>query len=174
MTAMALRSATRAVLSAGVVAALAVSLPASASAQPPGFPDLNNLVDATSTHQLTEAHDPLVTVGFVFTTPDGIACSGDPTMVSCGGVFPGMTNVPVDPKYTAGDCEVDYASGESDLARLEHGREACRAPATDPVLAPGQKVTFGPSICGVLPGEVTACTNGIHGFVLQPTGSWSF
>lgn len=170
---MTFRAVICAVLHVAVTAGFAVAGVPIAAADPSGFPDLSGLTDVTSSHQLRAPHDPSTVDGFVFTA-DGYTCSGGATMVSCGGVLPGMTGVPVSVGYETGPCEVDYVSGESDLARMQRGRDACRGPATNPVLSPGQKVTYGPSVCGVLAGGVTACTNGVHGFVLQPSGSWSF
>ncbi|MFZ2239161.1 MAG: hypothetical protein WAV90_06400 [Gordonia amarae] len=45
------------------------------------------------------------------------------------------------------------------------------------VLNPGQKVSYGNITCGVVGGGITACldsSNGTHGFVLDPAGSWAF
>lgn len=43
-----------------------------------------------------------------------------------------------------------------------------------PAMPVGQKVTIGPNICMIGENQLTACTDGESGFVIQPSGSWSF
>jgi len=77
------------------------------------------------------------------------------------------------PKVIAGENRT-FPSGRKFME--EHGVEVAE-PDRAPLLAPAQKVSLGSTTCGVAPGGVTACidsTDGGHGFVLQPTGSWVF
>lgn len=153
----------------GAVVALAVSVPGCASAQPPAFPDLSGLADVTSDHVL---NNPRGQAGFIFSTADGFGCSGGANSVSCNGTMPGMDGIA---KVSGtGPCDIGEARADSTFVRLQHYMAACPAPANGNILNPGQKVSQGSTTCGVLPGGVTACTVGPHGFVLQPSGSSSF
>lgn len=154
---------------AGAVAIMTVSAPGHASAQPPAVPDLSSLSDVTSDHVLD---NPRGQAGFIFATPDGFGCSGGANAVSCNGTMPGMDGIA---KVSgSGPCDVGEARADTAFVRLQHYMTTCPAPANGNILNPGQKVAQGSTTCGVLSGGVTACTTGPHGFVLQPSGSYSF
>lgn len=166
---MIIRPSLAAAIAAGAVGVLAVSVAGCASAQPPGFPDLSGLTDVTSQHPL---NNPRGQPGFIFAIPDGYGCSGGGDSVSCDGRMPGLAGIPFTPMQ--GPCELGYAEAGNDRSFVQHRRGECTGPANGNVLHPGQKVSMGSVTCGVLPGSVTACSNGTHGFVIQPSGSSSF
>lgn len=164
------------VVCVGIVSA-AVITPA-ASAQPPGFPDINNFADVTNTFT---QHGGRGTVGVKFATPDGLSCglgmpssvTSDNQLVQCNGPLPGIDGA------SNGTCDLGYAQAPpSGPGAVSHSDGNCPSGPPDlPILNPGQKVSYGNIACGVAPGGVTACintSNGEHGFVLQPSGSWSF
>jgi hypothetical protein len=166
-------------ITVSVVVAGAAVAPA-ASAQPPGFPDINNFADVTSSYMIPGGRgDP----GVLFSTPDGLSCgfaapqsvTADNPPAHCDGFLPGVSGLPV-ANDQAGDCDIGRAT--TDPPEIWHHRSSCNPPsAGNKILNPGQKVTYGHITCGVAPGGVTACldtANGEHGFVLQPSGSSAF
>jgi hypothetical protein len=153
-----------------------------AFAQPPGFPDLSGFADVTSSYRTPGGHGP---PGVNFSTADGVNCgfgvpaqvTPDSQFVQCFGTLPGIQNLPITSgSSTQGDCDLGEAQvGESGV--IGHYKGRCPAPGGNRILNPGQKVFYGNITCGVAPGGVTACldtANGEHGFVLQPSGSWTF
>jgi hypothetical protein len=170
-----------------VVAAFAVLLgevltAPTASALPPGFPDLNafTAVDPEShiVHYLRGGS------AVTFATPDGVQCNWpdlqDPnahTDVRCSGNIPGIPAfVPND--ESSGCPTVSQAGGLVDGTLLyvfsRHGGWAC--PPFPSSLNVGEKISSANITCAVAQGNVTACVDQMvnHGFVLRPSGSWVF
>ncbi len=153
------------VVSAGVVS------PPSAAAQPVGFPDLTRFTDAAPGHFIRPfSYAERWANGYLFfTTPDGISCAiGGSSW--CTGEFPGRPDNP-------GACDSVQRDGDAASQPFAFGSNDRQCVhAADAMLAPGQKVTntaFG-TTCVVGEGRLTACIQGDHGFVLQPSGSWVF
>lgn len=165
---------------AGVVATLCAP---AADAQPPNFPDFAGFAVVTDTHLSLYLVGTQQTVRF--STPDGLYCGintlgGVGESVRCYGPVPGMRGLPViaDP-MVAKPCDFGVAllrsanPGEVTSYRGECPSDLSGAAA----LLPGQMVSLKSTTCGVAPGNVTACidsTVGGHGFVLKPSGSWTF
>ena len=109
-----------------------------------------------------------------FSTPDGISCSIGSTKW-CGGNLPGV------PTGNDIGCpsvvQTNEMASRSEPFKFSSSDRPC-APATDPVLNPGQKLTFEAygTTCVVGSAGLTACIDSWHnhGFVLQPSGSWVF
>jgi hypothetical protein len=159
--------------------ALAMSAPGSASAQPPGFPDLNSLADVTDQYLGPAVRNPGPVS--LFSTPTGLNCSisnADNGLAHCTGALPGIAGIPAAPG--TGACNLGLAQVLAGRpATVSHYKGDC--PSSQPasrVLAPGEKVFAGGTTCGVTPVGVIACVNNqnntAHGFVLQPSGSWAF
>lgn len=166
-----------------VAGALALWCAPTAQAAPPNFPDLDFFTPTTDTHLAQYQGGTQQVVKF--STPDGVYCSinvlgGVGPTIRCYGAVPGIAGVAVttDP-YVAKPC--DFGVADLHAARegvLSSMRGTCPTDlAGAAVLLPGEKVTVRSTTCGVAPGSVTACidnTDGGHGFVLQPSGSWAF
>jgi hypothetical protein len=174
-------------MKAGVCAvAVAVALvptPAAQAAPPPNFPDFTGFAVVTDTHGgLYQGGTSEVVT---FAAPDGVLCGiyplgGFGNSVRCYGSIPGSQGlaVTVDPTASA-PCDFGTAQLRSAnpgvINRITGDCPSGLAGATP--MAAGQKVWVGTTTCGVAAGNVTACydtTDGGHGFVLQPAGSWSF
>jgi hypothetical protein len=150
---------------------------------PPNFPDLDGFTVDTNTHLVPYQRTTQLVVKF--TTPDGLSCGIDAldgvgSSVRCYGAVPGTAGLPVvaDARATA-QCDFGVAQLNSAspgvISRLRGNCPTDLSGAT--LLAPGQKVSMGTATCVVAAGGVTACidsTDGGHGFVLQPAGSWTF
>lgn len=161
-------------LAAGAVAVLiVVSVPGRVSAQPPSFPDLGALADVTQGYLGTGPRNSGTIAQF--STPDGLHCGLTGTSAQCQGPLPGVQDVPISPSGSSqGDCDLGGAQASESWASINHYKGHCPATPGLKLLDVGQKITQGATTCGVLAGGVTACTNGPHGFVLQPSGSWTF
>lgn len=149
-----------------------------ASAQPPGFPDLSGFTDVTADFAGNQRGETVV--GF---SPDGlINCGFDSQRVTCAGPMPGLQGMPIANGNTQGNCDEGSATagvpaGGGGQIRHNKFNGQCPDESDVKILKPGQKVSYGNITCGVAPGGVTACIDtfsGEHGFVLQPSGSWSF
>lgn len=152
-----------------VLSSVALSASGVSTAEPPSFPDLASLNDVTSEYL---GHTPRDADSFHFATADGYWCGGDSRGVSCFGQLPGLQDLPFGPMQ--GPCEVGDARAYGTGSAITRNHRDCPSATTFKVLNAGQKVTLGSAVCGVLPGDITACTNGTHGFVLDPSGSWTF
>ncbi|KAB7752358.1 MULTISPECIES: hypothetical protein [Mycobacteriaceae] len=164
-------------------ASIALTAPSAHAAPPPNFPDFTGFNVVTNTHLTTYQRTDQQMVKF--STPDGLACllstlSGTGPVVRCYGPVPGMAGlgVTVDPTAKAprdfGVAQL-HAANAGTVSNYRGDVPADLAGA--PLLAPGEKVTLATTTCGVVAGGVTACidtTDGGHGFVLQPSGSWTF
>lgn len=160
-----------------------LTAPLAHAAPPPNFPDFAGFDVVTATHLATYQHTDQQVVKF--STPDGLAClmnalGGVAPMVRCYGPVPGTAGLAVtaDPNAKAprefGIAQV-HAANEGTISNFRGDYPTDLAGAA--LLAPGEKVTLTTMTCGVAPGGVTACidsTDGGHGFVLQPSGSWTF
>jgi hypothetical protein len=143
-----------------------------AKAQPPGFPDLDAFTEAPADLDFSRSAKSADGYAF-FRTPDGLDCMVG-SLTRCSGNLPGL------PAGEFGACAVvlqtyqEATRGEP--FRFQASEQGCR-PSADQLLAVGQKATFtthGVTTCVVGAERLTACTNGDHGFVLQPSGSWVF
>lgn len=159
--------------------ALALSVPGSASAQPPGVPDLNSLNDVTDQYLGPIPRNPGPVS--LFSTSTGLNCSisnADNGLAHCTGALPGIAGIPAAPG--AGACNLGLAQVLAGRpATISHYKGDCpSAPPASRVLAAGEKVFSGGTTCGVTALGVLACINNdnntSHGFVLQQSGSWAF
>jgi hypothetical protein len=98
------------------------------------------------------------------------------SLKQCHGPLPGL---PVD---TYGSCPLVLQTFEqasrSEPFRFERSDGLC-SPSTDTLLDVGQKLTLvanDTTTCVVGANDLVACIDGDnqHGFVLQPSGSWTF
>lgn len=164
-------------------AAVVLTAPLAHAAPPPNFPDFANFDIATNTHLVPYRNTTQQVVKFA--TPDGLSCdigalAGAGTTVRCYGPVPGAAGVAVtvDPSAKA-PCDFGMAqlhgANEGTISRYQGDCPTDLAGGA--LLAPTQKVSLGTATCGVAPGGVTACIDSTasgHGFVLQPSGSWTF
>ncbi|OBH12082.1 hypothetical protein A5695_17795 [Mycobacterium sp. E1747] len=154
--------------------------PGVATATPPKFPDLNafQAVDpAPYTMQFGRGGG-----GVFFSTPDGLQCGwaslangpDDHVSAVCDGPIPGLPDGA--PPGRDGCQQVGVASTKpTDLGPYGFHDGGCPA-ITAPVLNVGQKLTAANTTCLVGADRLTACIDpGLNrGFVLQPSGSWTF
>lgn len=169
-----------------VCAAAAVLVGAAAplaQAAPPNFPDFTGFAVVTDTHLAPYRGGSPQTVKF--STPDGVYCgidtlAGTGPAARCYGPLPGIQGLAVttDPNAAA-SCDFGVAQLHSaNSGVISSFRGDCPSDlAGAKVLAVGQKVVVDAITCGVAMGNITACidrTDGGHGFVLQPSGSWTF
>ena len=164
-----------------VVAPIAsLAEPAIASAAPSGFPDLDSF------HPVDPAHYTVQNArgggGVFFATPDGLQCgwaslaSGPDAHVSAGcvGPIPGLPEAA--PVGDQGCESVNVASDlASDLGPYIFQKGTCPV-ITSPLLNVGEKITAANTTCVVGADRLTACIDPTlnRGFVLQPSGSWTF
>ncbi|MET0474979.1 MAG: hypothetical protein ABW001_10105 [Mycobacterium sp.] len=159
------------VLTVAVGFALIPPIP-SAQSQPPGFPDLGTFTEAPA--GVDFSHPEKSADGYAFfRTPDGLHCMVG-SLVRCSGDLPGL------PAGEFGACAVvvqtHSAAVRGEPFRFQTTADGCQ-PSAYQLLAVGQKATFTTTpvtTCIVGAERLTACTNGDHGFVLQPSGSWVF
>ncbi|MFG1934461.1 hypothetical protein ACGFK1_28040 [Mycobacterium sp. NPDC048908] len=168
-----LRTASTRLTAAAAAVITATTVAAPAGAAPPGFPDLNGFTEVGTPASYTRP-DPGSNGYAYFSTPEGISCSIGSTKW-CGGNLPGV------PAGTGAGCpsvlQTNEMASRSEPFKFTTSDRPCDAP-TDPVLNPGQKLTFEAygTTCVVGGGGLTACIDSWHdhGFVLQPSGSWVF
>lgn len=157
-----------------VSTSLAAFFPAPASAAPPGFPDLSLFKEVHDGRTFTRP-DKWANGYAFFRTPDGLNC-----MIGgvrrCSGPLPGL------PVQYSGECaavlQTHEESSRSEPFKFEEPAKGC-VPPTDDLLNIGQKLTLTANhttTCVVGKDRLTACIDGDgkHGFVLQPSGSWTF
>lgn len=158
----------------GLVAGCAgLTWTATASAAPSGFPDVATFtqVDATRfARPLTR--DQRWEVGyFFFRTPDAIRCAIGPTSW-CVGSLPGLP-----PREQSACLSVHQSASATEPFVFSNSDQPCLQ-TNDALLSIGQKLIDDAHeiTCVVGEGDLTACINTAtnHGFVLQPTGSWTF
>jgi hypothetical protein len=145
------------------------------------FPDLDQFTETTS-----DVYDVPLRGGpsVEFITPTGVECRITLGGPGCSGPFS------TDP-YRPGDavCSSAYSTnhGRRDLPltyTITSFQEKCPAPKTpqDRLLPSGQKLVVdwgsesGEFTCAVGPADRVACIDGRgdHGFVIEPSGSWTF
>lgn len=140
-----------------------------ACAQPQQFPDLSAFAEAPTPSQFSRP-DKWANGYMFFRTPDGVNCMIGATK-TCYGNLPGLA-----PAQTSA-CSSVMQDDPSTPFRFNRSDQQC-VPATDAVLNPGYKLTFEArgTTCVVGQDRLTACidTWHNHGFVLQPSGSWTF
>ncbi|WP_232078184.1 hypothetical protein [Mycobacterium paraseoulense] len=167
----------------GVVAVLGLgcsrSTPGVATATPPQFPDLNSFQPVDPGPYTSAARAGGATY---FATPDGLQCilpnpakPADHVSASCNGPLPGLPeNAPVG----SDGCSVigSPTSLPTDLGPYTFQKGTGCPIITSPLLKVGQKLTKADITCVVGVGRLTACIDPIlnRGFVLQPSGSWTF
>ncbi len=168
-----------------------------ACAEPPNFPDLSKF------NEIAQSSPIFTTNGTggrnaTFDTPDGLQCVAAAHGQSCAsakvGEMPGFPSsarhLDLSPCGPASE-SVNSSDSGSEFVYTRN----CEGSGTSPVLQPGQKVTVvdmvtcnmgdyqvpncipgvrGKATCAVGANRLTACTNGKHGFVIQPSGSWTF
>jgi hypothetical protein len=190
----------RILTAAAMVTVLASGTPApQATAQPPGFPDLNSFAPVpadTYITKKTKGSSDLSTIDF--STPYNVGCtisaSQDPNTApsqytACNGDVPGLDNLPLNSATgsspSPGDCIEGQVApqGMGPSYSLNHYFEGgCNGAPVRPgyggkPLGAGQKITFKNVTCAVGPNKLIACldtTSGEHGFLLQPSGSTAF
>lgn len=159
--------------------ATAVISACTAHAQPPKFPDLDTFqpVDPAPFTAAARAGG-----GAYFVTPDGLQCSvphpyqpDDHVSASCAGPLPGLPDSA--PRGKAGCSAVGSPTSlPTDLGPYSF-QEGTGCPVlTTPLLDVGQKITTAGITCAVGADRLTACIDPVlnRGFVLQPSGSWTF
>ncbi|TDZ79564.1 hypothetical protein DE4585_03310 [Mycobacteroides salmoniphilum] len=161
------------------------SAPVTASAEPPGFPDLNNFtaVNAQDYVQAGRGGDyarfspPSRQYSCSFLTK-GVA--NPAPLLSCSGNIPGVPdNVPtVGPEAPCPMAikQVNKRTGNYafNIASTQCGDIEKYSSRVIPV---GEKITFGAVTCAVTDDDSVACvdaTNGNNGFLLSPVGSSTF
>lgn len=144
-----------------------------AEAQPAGFPDLNAFTAAPTNIDFSRP-DKWANGYAFFRTPDGISCIIG-SLKQCHGPLPGT------PAGDYGTCPMVIQTYEeasrSEPFRFDKSDGPC-LPPSDNLLDVGQKLTFAAygTTCVVGENRLTACIDSMHnhGFLLQPSGSWTF
>ncbi|MFV8173304.1 hypothetical protein [Mycolicibacterium peregrinum] len=143
-----------------------------AAAQPDGFPDVSKFTEISGNF----SRPGEVWNGYAFfRTPDGLNCAVGST-TWCKGDIPGLAT---EQKGVCAYVIQDNSRGTPPLAfSIEPADHLCPT-SSDSLLDVGQKLTFpanNTTTCVVGENRMTACVNaqGAHGFVLQPSGSWTF
>jgi hypothetical protein len=170
------RSSKPFIITAAVAAAFgAISSPVgslTAAAAPPGFPDVNAFTPVEPKAYTISKPDSTF-IGFV--TTRGVSCtwgySSDPNAhgpVECSGNILGIPDSAPD----GGNSGCAAASSNAPITR----RGGACAPFSSSLatLNGGQKLTAVNVTCVVGADGLTACIDGDHGLVLQPSGSWTF
>lgn len=150
-----------------------------ATAAPPGFPDLDAFQPVDPAPYTM--HFPRGGGGVFFATPDGLQCGWaslangpqDHVSAGCNGPIPGL-----EPALVGSDgCSRvgTAASMPSDLGPYGFGKSGCPVISTA-VLNVGQRITAANTTCLVGTDRLTACIDPFlnRGFVLQPSGSFTF
>lgn len=164
---------------AGAGLILAVAQPGTANAIPPGFPDLDTFSPVDPRGYTAGAFGPGAAY---FVTPDGLQCvlpnpykPGDHVSASCTGPLPGLPlNTPIGPDGCS--TVTTPSSLPDDLGPYSFQKGTGCPILTSPPLTVGQKITTGGITCAVGDDRLTACIDHVlnRGFVLQPSGSWTF
>lgn len=152
-----------------------------AVADAPEFPDLNAFTPVDPAPYTASARGGGETF---FKTPDGIQCDlpnpypwrpGEHLSAGCSGPLPGR---PAGAAAGPDGCtEVSTPTGmPTDLGPYSFQKSGFCPVLTSKLLAPGQKITAGDITCVVGGGRLTACIDPVlhRGFVLEPSGSWTF
>ncbi|AWG64694.1 Uncharacterised protein [Mycobacteroides abscessus subsp. bolletii] len=158
-------------------ALMACSPPDKATAEPPGFPDLNTYAEVPVDQYVSPVGRGMTSV--FFSTSEGVNCgfahpanpNGQNQQIQCWGPLPGLQNIAAE---GSGPCD----TGTVNMYGIGHRKSECKDnKPTSKILSPGQKVSYGNVTCGVGDGGSVACIERVNperGFVLQPSGSFSF
>lgn len=179
-----------AALTAVVGLILGVS-PQQSAAQPAGFPSLDTFaLVPVDGYFVVDARSPR---WVYFSTPYNVQCDFNgaqdsfnlppqPTAaINCNGDIPGLGNVAG--AAAPGTCPTGHVSPGANgqgpgYALSQVAGSNCGAQfARGTLLNPGQKISYKNGTCAVGADQLIACldtTNGEHGFVLQPSGSFAF
>lgn len=147
---------------------------ATAQAAPPGFPDLDAFAPVNAGQYALQ--QPKASPAIKFATPDGLECGislygpDDPTIHTyawCIGPIPGM---PDDAPVVHGPTDKVMSNGAGFV------RGGGGTPGPQKVIEVGRKISSANITCVIGADRLTACINRVdnHGFVLQPSGSWTF
>jgi len=156
------------------VVTAATALTPVACAQPQSFPDLSSFTEI-------DHNSPIIAAGRIrniarFATPDGLRCTASNGTQECRsyglGIIPAFPSTAVH-LTTSTACPSERVASSDASASFSYTQD-CDATTSLPVLNTGQKITIGKATCVVGENRLTACTNGTHGFVVQPAGSWTF
>jgi hypothetical protein len=192
-----MRGVAVAMRSLGVLTLAAASAIASAqhaaALPPPRFPNLDSFTAIPADGYVTPAR-PGSSARVNFSATSSLVCdfyggaapAPQPSAdIKCTGDMPGMDDVsfPGASHLRPGDCVVGSVSFKGpgyELSRMSYsgcdGNPAA-LPNSGKPLGPGQKISYLNVTCAVGPDNLVACldtTSGDHGFVLQPSGSWTF
>jgi hypothetical protein len=138
------------------------------AALPANFPDLSAFTDETSAN-FTQS-------GTGFTAPNEISCVldfGPHDVTVCNGVIPGVPD-----SVPGSGCvlvhKADPATSDAPYV-FQHSDTEC-ASSRRPHLSVGRKLTTKNGTCAVGDDGLVACidADNKHGFVLKPSGSWTF
>jgi len=154
---------------AGLAVALSACSPRSTTAQPPpGFPDVRDYAAVSA--DVPESTLPS------FRTPEQISCVvdfGDRSSIVCSGNLRGL------PESLGGNgCpsvrKADTSAGDAPYVFERDGPDCASSRAMP--LSAGQKVVGKNGTCVIGDNKMIACIDAgnRHGFVLQPSGSWTF
>ncbi|WP_085235011.1 hypothetical protein [Mycobacterium conspicuum] len=161
-----------AVLITGVL--LAPALAPSASALPPGFPDLSGFSTVSADQYFVEGNAPgMVT----FSTPYDLTCSFTREAGGHSSQYLRCKGQMADSNDPCAFGEITWESSKDSYDRTWEGSDCTNRFAYARPLSPGQKVSFGNVTCAVGDNRLSACLdtfNGEHGFFMQPSGSRFF
>ena len=159
-----------------LVVGLMVATPGCVSAQPPQFPDLSHFTE-TDVSGIRRNNQTGAFASASFNTPDGLHCNASTSTGGCWAsgpaAIPGFPeDAPSWPPNSVQQCPSQAVVFDANPGRFRT-QTNCSG-GSSPVLPVGQKVTVGTVVCAVGDDDLTACTNGVHGFVVQTAGSWTF
>lgn len=158
---------------------VAVISACTAHAEPPKFPDVDAFQPADPARYTANAR---AGGAAYFLTPDGLQCvipasgkSGEHVSASCIGQLPGL---PTDAPVGSDGCSAVGSPTQypTDLAPYTFQQGTGCPIITAPLLDIGRKITKSDITCLVGADRLTACIDPVlnRGFVLQPSGSWTF
>lgn len=178
MTTSPIKQASRTIAAAVAVSAAVLGLgTGTAAAAPPEFPDL----DAFAPVDAARYSVSFPSKAIHFSTPDGLECGlanygpdspGTQNYAWCSGGIPGM---PADAESVNG--EADKVTGYGGpVFMYKFVKNGGFKPGPQRLVGVGQKISSANITCAVGADRLTACINRVdnHGFVLQPSGSWTF
>ena len=155
------------------VAIVALGLTACTSAPetyspPPGFPDLSSFTEETS--------PDFTASGFAFDTSQQISCVldfGPHNITVCSGNIRGVPDS-VQGSGCVAVRKPDPATTEASYVFDRSGPKCVTS--RRPTIEPGKKLTADNGTCAAGDDGLVACidADNRHGFVLQPSGSWTF
>ena len=144
------------------------------------FPDLGRFTEAN----LAQYYVPLRGgPTYQFGTPSGLHCEFNGRGPWCSGRFSSNPYSPDDDVCSLGGRPNAATSNDEHVYQIERADKECQstAPDNDRILDAGNKLTIdwpdaGKFACAVGPADRVACIDQIrnHGFVIEPTGAWTF